>query len=77
MDSTFDHHAAFLAHQPIRGVAFQHNDAVRVTAGEHCGKQGWLVGILELSGDPLYTVELETGADIRVLQSQMERIGIC
>ena len=75
MSATVDHHAAFLAHQPILGVTFEHNDEVRVIAGEHKGKKGWLVAIVELGADPLYTVELETGSDVRVRQSHMGRSG--
>lgn len=69
-----DQHNDFLAHKPIEGVRFEHNDSVRIVAGEHKGKNGSLVGIEELGGDPLFVLELETGFDTRVRQSQIERV---
>lgn len=66
---------AFLAHIPIQGVAFEHNEAVCVVSGEHSGKVGSLVSINSLGHDPSYTLELSSGPDVVVLQSQLRRVG--
>ncbi|MFZ3014304.1 MAG: hypothetical protein WA045_11410, partial [Nitrospira sp.] len=63
-----DQHNDFLEHKPIEGVRFEHNDSVRIVAGEHKGKNGSLVSIEELGEDPLFVRELVTGFDTRVRQ---------
>jgi hypothetical protein len=64
----------FLDHRPIPGIRFEHNDSVRVISGEHQGKTGSLVCINSLGEDPVFTLELESGFDIEVEQSAIERI---
>ncbi len=64
----------FLAHRPIPGVRFEHNDSVRVISGEHKGKTGSLVSLNSLNEDPTFTLELESGFDIEISQSEIERI---
>ena len=56
--STVDPCAAFLDRLPITGVNFRHNDYVRITGGEHVGKVGSLVTVLELLPEPSFVVEL-------------------
>ena len=67
-----DGHNDFLAHKSIEGVHFEHNDYVRIIAGEHRGKNGSLVSIEELGNDPLFLLELESGFDVYVRQSQID-----
>ena len=74
MRPTLVQHNDFLAHRPVEGVTFEHNDFVRICCGEHSGAKGSLVSVEELGNDPLYTLELESGFDIHVRQSQIERI---
>jgi hypothetical protein len=64
----------FLAHRLIPGVRFEHNDSVRVISGKHQGMTGSLVCINMLGEEPLFTLELETGFDIVIPQSAIERI---
>jgi ribosomal protein S4E len=64
----------FLAHRPIPGVRFEHDDFVHVTSGEHKGKTGSLVSLNSLDENPRFTLELESGFDIEILQSEIERI---
>jgi ribosomal protein S4E len=73
--STMDLGLAFLDRTPIPGVRFQHNNFVRITGGEHAGKAGSLVTILTLSPEPLFVVELESGYDVRVPQSELSFIS--
>jgi hypothetical protein len=64
----------FLAHRPILGVRFEHDDFVLVISGEHKGKTGSLVSLNSLGEDPTFTLELESGFDIEIPQSEIERI---
>lgn len=64
----------FLAHKSIEGVSFEHNDYVLIVAGEHKGANGSLVSIEDLGADPLYLLELESGFDVHVHQSQIKRV---
>jgi hypothetical protein len=61
----------FLNREPIPGVRFHHNDRVQITSGEHLGKIGWLVTVLQVDPEPKYILELESGSNVHVLQSQL------
>ncbi len=61
----------FLAHLPLPGVEFEHNDAVVVIAGEHVGDFGVIVSVEELGDDPIYVVELGSGKDAVISQSHL------
>jgi hypothetical protein len=61
----------FLNHEPIPGASFEHNDYVRIAAGEHSGKNGSLVTITQMSPEPIYLVEVEFGGDVEIAQSQL------
>jgi hypothetical protein len=62
---------AFLNRERILGVAYQHNDYVRVTDGPHQGKLGSLVSLLSAETEPVFLVELENGGDVEVGQSRL------
>ncbi|WP_028453908.1 hypothetical protein [Chitinilyticum litopenaei] len=62
---------AFLNHDPIEGLEFEHNDYVLIVNGVHAGKLGSLVMVLELLPEPKFIVELESGFDVEVLQSEL------
>ena len=64
---------AFLDRAQIPGVKFWHNDYVRVISGLHCGAAGSLVTVLSLQPEPRFIVELESGFDVEVLQSEIQR----
>lgn len=66
---------AFLDREAIPGVSFMHNDYVRVVSGELEGSSGSLVTVLELEPEPLFVLELETGFDVKVRQSEIELIA--
>jgi ribosomal protein S4E len=72
MKPTFAQHNDFLAHKRIEGVAFEHDDYVLVIAGEHKGDKGSIVSVEELGEDPVYLVELESGGDVCLSQSQIK-----
>ena len=65
---------AFLEKTSIPGVLFEHNDFVLVVSGKYAGKLGSLVNVLELKPEPKYIVELESGFDIEVFQSEIKKI---
>jgi len=75
MKPTFDVRNAFLARQPIPGVAFQHNDYVKVVSGPYAPDSGSLVSVEELGSDPVYLVELESREDQLIPQSCLEFIA--
>ncbi len=62
---------AFLDRIPIPGVQFFHNDCVRIVAGPHAGVAGSLVTVLSLEPEPRFVLELESGSDVEVLQSEI------
>ena len=72
MDSV-DLAQAFLNHAPIRGVQFEHNDYVRIISGSHSGGSGSLVTVLSLIPEPKFLLELESGHDVEVFQSEISR----
>ena len=69
MQPTHEQHNAFLSHEPLPGVLFEHNVYVRVVGGEHAGDSGSLVSIEALGDDPVYLVELESNKDASIPQS--------
>ena len=69
MRPTLKQSNAFLDHEPVSGVAFEHNAYVRVIGGEHTGGSGSLVSVDELGDDPVYLVELESNMDALIPQS--------
>jgi hypothetical protein len=66
---------AFLNGDSIAGVVYAHNDCVRVVSGPHTGDSGSLVTVLSVDPEPKYILEAESGRDIEVLQSQIERVS--
>ena len=62
---------AFLDRAEIPGVEFWHNDHVRIVAGPHAGASGSLVTVLALQPEPRFVLELETGLDVEVSQSEI------
>lgn len=71
---TRDFGQAFLDREEIPGVEHSHNDLVRVVAGAHAGSMGSLVTVLTVSPEPRFVLELESGFDVEVLQSEIERV---
>ncbi|MDN5536594.1 hypothetical protein [Comamonas sp.] len=62
---------AFLNREPIAGVNFEHDDFVLVLSGMHAGNKGSLVSLLYLAPEPIFVLELESGFDIEIKQSQI------
>jgi len=69
---TVDLGKSFLNREPIAGVMYFHNDYVRVIGGDHEGSFGSLVTVLSLEPQPRFVLELESGCDIEVDQSEIE-----
>jgi hypothetical protein len=67
---------AFLNREPIPGVTLQHNDYVKVVAGQYAGKSGSLVSVEQLGDDPIYLVELDwSDGDALIAQSQLQFVA--
>jgi hypothetical protein len=73
MKPSFRQHNDFLAHKPLPGVSFEHDDRVHVITGPHVGDTGNIVSVEELGEDPLYLVELDTGHDQLIGQSALRK----
>jgi hypothetical protein len=67
---------AFLNRDVIPGVFFFHNDFVRVVAGPYKGGAGSLVTVLQVNPEPHYLLELESGYDVEVAQSEIENADV-
>lgn len=73
MKPTLAQHNAFLAQELLPGVVFRHNEFVRVVAGANLGASGSLISVEEVGSDPVFVLELESGSDVLVRQSQIAR----
>ena len=74
MKPTVAQHNAFLAQELLPGVAFRHNEFVKVISGKNIGSAGSLVSVEALGDDPIFLLELESGSDVRVRQSEIKRL---
>lgn len=72
MKPTLAQHNDFLARRALPGVRLQHNDYVKVISGAYVGDAGSIVSVEELGSDPEFVVELESGKDVRIRQSNLE-----
>lgn len=61
----------WMAREPVEGVAFLLNDSVRVIAGPHSGSEGSVISLLATTPAPVYLVELVSGKDVRLQQSDL------
>ena len=52
----------WLAGEPIQGVQLEHRAAVEIIGGPHAGQTGSVAFLMSLDADPLYLVELGSGA---------------
>jgi ribosomal protein S4E len=75
MKPTLVQHNDFLARKALPGVLLQHNDYVKVISGTHVGNAGSIVSVEELGSDPEFVVELESGEDARIRQSNLEFVA--
>jgi hypothetical protein len=75
MKPTVAQHSDFLAQKLLPGVLLKHNDYVKVISGAHVGDAGSVVSVEELGSDPEFIVELESGKDVRIRQSNLEFVA--
>ncbi|WP_158883115.1 hypothetical protein [Rhodanobacter sp. L36] len=66
---------AFLNREEIAGVLYMHNDYVRVVAGRFEDSLGSLVNLVDLQPEPRFVLELDTGMDVQVKQSEIQLIA--
>src|SRR4030095_11402014 len=64
----------FMSREPVEGVAFLLNYSVEVTNGPHRGSTGAVIALRTLSHDPIYVVELASGQDVEL--SQTDVVGV-
>ncbi|MCG8685945.1 MAG: hypothetical protein MI892_13785 [Desulfobacterales bacterium] len=60
--------------QKISGVEFMLNDSVSIIKGKKTGSVGAVISLNSLLPEPNYLVELSTGEDVDVFESQLEAI---
>jgi hypothetical protein len=60
--------------QPLPGAAYKLNDGVGITSGEFKGERGAMVSPLALEPEPVYLVELSSGTDVKIWESELERL---
>jgi hypothetical protein len=63
----------FLDGRALPGVAFAHDDLVAIGAGEHAGNVGSILAVVALGDDPIYRVEIDSGFEVDVAQSNLSR----
>jgi hypothetical protein len=67
---------AFIDGVSIPGVEFAHNEPVLIVRGPHAGGSGSLVALVALHPEPSFVLELSSGPDAQVLQSQIQHVGV-
>jgi len=59
--------------EPVPGAAFKLNDDVLIASGTFKGEGGAVISLLALEREPVYLVELSSGADAEVAESDLRR----
>jgi len=62
----------WLAGDKVGNSKFNLNESVAIVSGEHEGKTGSVISLETKEENPSYIVELDTGQDIYVKQSEIE-----
>ena len=57
----------------LPGLAFAHDDLVTIGAGEQAGNVGSILALVDLCDDPVYRVEIDSGFEVDVAQSNLTR----
>lgn len=65
----------WLAGEPIDGVDFAQNDAVRVRDGRHAGRLGRVLLLADAPPSAAYLVDLGDGRPARVAQAMLEPVS--
>lgn len=64
--------AAFFSQQRSDTVKFAYNDSIEVTSGDHAGKKGIVVLLIEMEPEIKYMLSLDDGTDIEVGQGAIK-----
>jgi hypothetical protein len=67
---------AFLWREWIANTIYEHNTLVTINEGPNVDQRGSLVSVVELSPEPTYIVELESGFDIQAKQTWLKPLPI-
>jgi hypothetical protein len=67
---------AFLWREWIANAIYEHNTLVTINEGPNLGQRGSLVSLVELTPEPTYIVELESGIDVQVRQTWLQPLPI-
>jgi hypothetical protein len=55
------------------GCTFAHDDLVTIGAGDQAGNVGSIVALVDVCDDPVYRVEIDSGFEVEVAQSNLSR----
>ena len=67
-----DSHKFWFEFEPIAGVKFGLNESVHIVGGENAGNHASVISLMSL--DPVtYLIELDTGGDVIVTESEIEK----
>lgn len=66
-----DVEGAFFSGEHGGAVKFCYNDTVTVAGGDHAGKKGIVVLLLEMDPQIKYMLSLDDGSDIEVLENEL------
>jgi hypothetical protein len=61
----------FKAGQAPAGCTFAHDDLVTIGAGDQSGNVGSIVALVDVCDDPVYRVEIDSGFEVDVAQSNL------
>ncbi len=65
----------WFSRQVLPGIQFSLNDSVEVIAGPHAGSFGAVISPVAFAPDPRFLVELGSGVDVEVAQSELRRLA--
>jgi len=72
MKATFEEINEWLAGKKVGNSKSKLNEFVAIVSGEHAGKNGSVISLETKGENPSYIVELESGNDVYVKQSEIE-----
>ena len=64
----------WMAGEVVENSMFKLNDDVKIISGNNIGAVGSVISLETVSSDPTYLIELVSGEDANVKQSEIEKI---
>ena len=61
----------WMAGEMVGKSKFKLNDCVKIKSGEYIGAVGSVISLVTVDSDPIYLIELGTGKDVHIKQSEI------